>query len=90
MTLSEPKTELKLIHMEDVKTKEVNWLWYPYIRFGKITVIEGDPGEGKTTLILKTAALLSKGLPLPCTDGGHLSDSRGRIGGYYLHLLSFW
>lgn len=66
--MNETKTELKLIHMEDVISKEVSWLWYPYIPFGKITVIEGDPGEGKTTLILKIAALLSKGLPLPCTD----------------------
>ena len=66
--MNETKTELKLIHMEDVISKEVRWLWYPYIPFGKITVIEGDPGEGKTTLILKIAALLSKGLPLPCTD----------------------
>ena len=60
--------ELKLIHMEDVVSKEVEWLWYPYIPYGKITIIEGDPGEGKTTLILKLAAALSRGLPLPCDD----------------------
>ena len=66
--MNEQKTELKLINMEDVVSKEVNWLWYPYIPFGKITIIEGDPGEGKTTLILNIAALLSKGLPLPCAD----------------------
>lgn len=66
--MNETKTELKLIHMKDVISKEVSWLWYPYIPFGKITVIEGDQGEGKTTLILKIAALLSKGIPLPCTD----------------------
>lgn len=58
--------ELKLIHMEDVVSKEVEWLWYPYIPYGKITIIEGDPGEGKTTLVLKLAAALSRGLPLPC------------------------
>lgn len=46
----EQKVELKLIHMEEVVSKEVSWLWYPYIPYGKITVIEGDPGEGKTTL----------------------------------------
>lgn len=68
VTMNEIKTELKLIHMEDVISKEVSWLWYTYIPFGKITIIEGDPGEGKTTLVLKIAALLSKGLPLPCTD----------------------
>ena len=60
--------ELKLIHMEDVVSKEVEWLWYPYIPYGKITIIEGDPGEGKTTLVLKLAAALSSGLPLPCDD----------------------
>ena len=60
--------ELKLIHMEDVVSKEVEWLWYPYISYGKITIIEGDPGEGKTTLVLKLAAALSRGLPLPCDD----------------------
>lgn len=60
--------ELKLIHMEDVVSKEVEWLWYPYIPYGKITIIEGDPGEGKTTLVLKLAAALSRGLPIPCDD----------------------
>ena len=60
--------ELKLIHMQDVVSKEVEWLWYPYIPYGKITIIEGDPGEGKTTLVLKLAAALSRGLPLPCDD----------------------
>ena len=60
--------EVKLIHMEDVVSKEVEWLWYPYIPYGKITIIEGDPGEGKTTLVLKLAAALSRGLPLPCDD----------------------
>ena len=60
--------ELKLIHMEDVVSKEVEWLWYPYIPYGKITIIEEDPGEGKTTLVLKLAAALSRGLPLPCDD----------------------
>lgn len=43
----EQKVELRLIHMEEVVSKEVSWLWYPYIPYGKITVIEGDPGEGK-------------------------------------------
>lgn len=60
--------ELKLINMEDVVSKEVEWLWYPYIPYGKITIIEGDLGEGKTTLVLKLAAALSRGLPLPCDD----------------------
>lgn len=57
--------KLKLITMQDVEVQQVNWLWYPYIPFGKITVIQGDPGNGKTTLILAVAAAVTKGEPLP-------------------------
>ena len=60
--------ELKLISMDEVPVEEVQWLWYPYIPYGKLTIIHGDPGEGKTTLILRLAALLSLGEPLPCDD----------------------
>ena len=59
------KPELRLINMADVEATEVKWLWYPYIPYGKITIIQGDPGEGKTTLILNLAAILSKGEKLP-------------------------
>ena len=59
--------ELVLINLADVKTTEVEWLWYPYIPYGKITIIQGDPGEGKTTLVLNLAAILSRGDKLPET-----------------------
>ena len=52
------KPVLKLINMADVEATEVEWLWYPYIPYGKITIIQGDPSEGKTTLILNLAAML--------------------------------
>lgn len=58
--------ELKIISMDEVPVEEVEWLWYPYIPFGKLTIIHGDGGEGKTTLILQLAALLSRGEKLPC------------------------
>lgn len=58
----------RLINMEDVETREVSWLWYPYIPYGKITIVQGDPGEGKTTFILHLAALLTKGEALPCEE----------------------
>lgn len=56
-----PEEDLKIICMEDVQRQEVEWLWYPYIPYGKITIIQGDPGEGKTTFVLNLAAKLSKG-----------------------------
>ena len=58
--------ELKIISMDEVPVEEVEWLWYPYIPFGKLTIIHGDGGEGKTTLILQLTALLSRGEKLPC------------------------
>ena len=60
--------ELKIISMDEVQSKEVNWPWYPYIPYGKITIIQGDPGEGKTTLALRLAALISKGEARPYDD----------------------
>ena len=58
---NENKTELKMIKMSDVQSQTVDWLWYPFIPYGKLTIIQGDPGDGKTTLILNIAARLSKG-----------------------------
>lgn len=55
------ETNLKIINMSDVESKEISWLWYPFIPYDKLTIIQGDPGEGKTTLVLNIAAVLSKG-----------------------------
>lgn len=52
-------------YYSQVRARRVEWLWYPYIPYGKLTIIQGDPGEGKSTLILNVAALLSKGKPMP-------------------------
>lgn len=57
--------KLKLIAMSEIEREDVKWLWYPYIPQGKVTIIQGDPGEGKTTLVLALVALLTKGEPLP-------------------------
>lgn len=59
------KKELKLIQMSQVEVEQIQWVWYPYIPYGKITVVQGDPGEGKTTFVLALIALLTKGEPLP-------------------------
>ena len=59
------KQDLELIRMSDIQPEEVQWLWYPYIPLGKLTVIQGDPGEGKTTFVLAVIAALTKGEALP-------------------------
>jgi predicted ATP-dependent serine protease len=57
----EEKIELKMIKMSEIQTQEIEWLWYPFIPYGKLTIIQGDPGDGKTTMVLNLAAKLSKG-----------------------------
>jgi len=63
--MADKKDGLKLIRMSDVEAEEIKWLWYPYIPFGKITVMQGDPGDGKTTAVLAIAAALTTGAALP-------------------------
>lgn len=53
--------DLKLINMQDIEVESVSWLWYPFIPYGKVTIIQGDPGEGKTTLVLQIIARLTRG-----------------------------
>lgn len=52
---------LKLINMERVEVEKIDWLLYPFIPFGKVTIVQGDPGEGKTTMVLQIIAKLTKG-----------------------------
>ena len=52
---------LKLINMEQVEIEKIDWLRYPFIPFGKVTIVQGDPGEGKTTMVLQIIAKLTKG-----------------------------
>lgn len=52
---------LKLINMEQVEVEKIYWLLYPFIPFGKVTIVQGDPGEGKTTMVLQIIAKLTKG-----------------------------
>ena len=59
--MTEQKTELKMIKMSEIQSQEIDWLWYPFIPYGKLTIVQGDPGDGKTTMVLNIAAKLSKG-----------------------------
>lgn len=61
--------ELEIMRASDVTVRDIEWLWYPYIPYGKVTVVEGDSGDGKSTFVLKLAAMLSRGEPMPFTDG---------------------
>jgi len=55
-----------------VAEKKIDWLWYPYIPIGKITLLQGDPGDGKSTFMLNLVACLTKGSRLP--DGAEVGS----------------
>lgn len=52
-------------YCSNIDPKPVDWLWYPYIPFGKLSVVQGNPGEGKSTFMLNLVALLTTGRSMP-------------------------
>lgn len=60
----------QITRMSDVQPEEVAWLWYPYIPLRKLTILEGDPGLGKTFLALKVAAKVTNGWPIGNSSTG--------------------
>ena len=77
-----PKSKRKLITrcLADIKPEPIRWLWEDRIAIGKLTLIAGDPGLGKSMLAIKLAAHLSRGLTwpvdvLPCPQGHTLYAS---------------
>ena len=59
-----PET-VKIIRMSDVELTPVEWLWKPYLPFGKLSVLQGNPGEGKTYFAMHLAAACTNGKLLP-------------------------
>ncbi len=62
--------ENKYCWFSNVSKSDVDWLWYPFIPCGKITILQGDPGGGKSTLMLDLIGKLTTGRTLP--DGRRL------------------
>lgn len=60
--------------MSEVAPEVVDWLWYGRLARGKVTMIDGDPGQGKSVLTLDMAARVTTGTPwpdgAPCAAGG--------------------
>ena len=58
-----------LTTLDSVTTESIEWLWWPYLALGKLAILDGDPGVGKSLLTLTLAACLSQGWALPDQQG---------------------
>lgn len=72
--MTSKKKEL-FVDLDTIDPKEVEWLWEPFIPFSMITIMEGDPGVGKSFLAMQLASQISIGGELP--EGQKLD--RGRV-----------
>ncbi len=63
------RASLRTKPFSEIKPERVNWLWPARIPSGKLTLIAGDPGLGKSMLTAYIAAIVSKGGTWP--DGTH-------------------
>lgn len=70
----------KLVRLEDVRRGQARYIWNPYIARRRLTIIEGDPGIGKSHLLVKIAAAVSTGGALPGQrDGETVRCEPGRV-----------
>lgn len=65
--------KLRTICLRDVESVPMRWLWYPYIPAGKLTIIEGDPGIGKSWISCAIAKAVAGGEALPGQEGRPLA-----------------
>ena len=65
MKMQEKEALVPMLCYKDIEQTSVEWLWFPYIPFGKLTIIQGNPGEGKTyfTMMLTAACTNRKLFP---------------------------
>src|SRR5262249_38835735 len=66
---AQPSVEAVIVNLADVEMKPVNWLWQDWIARGCMTLFDGDPGLGKSTITLDIAARVTRGWEMP-PEGG--------------------
>src|SRR5437870_11268147 len=70
----QPQSPSGFVSLAQVPRREVGFLWPGWIPADRITFLDGDPGLGKSTILLDLAARLTGGLPLPDGQATHPGD----------------
>lgn len=73
----QPVAEPILSRMQDVKPTSVEWLWQYRIPLGALSILDGDPGIGKSTITMDIAARLTEGRRMP--DGAPTPAGPGNV-----------
>jgi hypothetical protein len=81
-TVDTPVSRLEVVPLARVASRPVHWLWRDYLPLGKIVVIDGLPGQGKSTVALDVAARLSRGAKMPDGSAGFGQPSETLILSY--------
>src|SRR5262249_58332886 len=58
-----------VVTLAGVEAQPVEWLWEPWVPLRALTLIDGDPGLGKSTLAIDIAARASRGWTMPPLEG---------------------
>lgn len=65
LDLDEPTSVARFVNVGRVEPERISWLWQGFIPAGKLTLIDGDPGDGKSTMTLDVAARITSGTAMP-------------------------
>lgn len=74
-----PGPQIHMVCAADIEPEEVRWLWPGRIPLGKLTILDGDPGLGKSVLTIDLAARLSVGGPMPDGVPAELDGPSGAL-----------
>ena len=64
------QSEVALLAASDIECRPIEWIWPGWIAAGKLHLLAGAPGTGKTSLALDLAARVSAGRPFPDGSAG--------------------
>lgn len=67
------------LRLSSGKDEEIEWLWEPYLAYGKMTMLDGDPGSGKTAIAFDLAARVTTGREMPGASGPIEKRNRGGV-----------
>lgn len=75
--INKRKFKFLAIPMDEVEEEQIDWIWYPYLARGELTILEGDPGLGKSYLAQMASSAIVDGKKLPSVK--RLKPVQGKV-----------